>query len=285
MPQIAYTLPFLLLSEADLLMADQCFRSLEAVNADGVVVLYNQGGLPNHHLDLLLRNYHVPCIILGQGENVGIPAARQACFEYVWQNMPMVEYLAEIHVDMIFTPDWINLLTDWLSKNDEPMIAPGILTAFGELHPDQKGVKTIDVPTDYDKILALLPSLTADGVLNGLVHPVVHKSDCLKAVGGYDTRFLTGQQGYEDDSLLLGYRYYMGIKNDWKPKACLRTRVFHRSLAQRIYIPNIQEECEKNLEGLIQQYGIYGLLQLSKIHGSSTFEQIALNRIGSSKIL
>jgi hypothetical protein len=279
MPEIAYTLPFLLLSDTDLQMADECFRSLEAVNAEGVLVLFNQGCLSNPQIDSLMKNYRIPYILLGQGENIGIPAARQACFEYVWKNLPGIAYVAEIHVDMIFTPDWIDILTRWLSEQDEPMIAPGILTAFGELHPEQKGIKTINVPSGYDEILSLLPTLTSDKVLQGLVHPVVHRTDCLQAVGGYDTRFLKGRQGYEDDSLLLGYRYYMGTRNDWKPKACLRARVFHRSLAQRIHMPDIREQCDRNLEGLIKQYGLYGLLQLSKIHGSRTFEEIAFSRL------
>jgi len=282
MPEIAYTLPFMLISDTDLQMADECFKSLSTGNADGILVLYNQGPLSNKQLEIFLSKYPIENVILGNGENIGIPAARQACFKYIWNNLPEVLFVSEIHVDMIFTSDWVKVLTQWLKSNDEPMIAPGILTAFGELHPEQKGIKSIEIPSDYSSILALLPLLTTDSLAEGLVHPVIHKAETLKAIGGYDTRFLTGQQGFEDDSLLLGYRFYMGVRNNWKPKACLKTRVFHKSLAQRVYLQNMQSECAKNLEGLIKQYGVYGLEQLDRMHCNKTFEATVQDKLGVS---
>lgn len=71
----------------------------------------------------------------------------------------------------------------------------------------------------------------------------------------------------------------MGTRNNWKPKVLLSERVFHISLVQRMKMDNIHEETNKNLEGLINQYGLYGLLQLDAIHHNNQFKQIALSKM------
>jgi hypothetical protein len=176
---------------------------------------------------------------------------------------------------MIFTSDWADIIIDYLEKHDEPMLSPGIITRFGELHPENRGIKSIEIPQRYDEILALLSNNIKNEVCEGFVHPVIHKAEILKTIGGYDMRFLKGKQGYEDDSILLGYRYYMGTRSNWRPKALLSTRVFHDTLAQRMKMENIYQETNKNLDGLVEQYGVYGLLQLSSIHNNKEFKRIA----------
>jgi len=64
-------------------------------------------------------------------------------------------------------------------------------------------------------------------------------------------------------------------RSNWRPKTLLSTRVFHYTLAQRFKMENIYKETNINLDGLVDQYGAYGLLQLSIIHNNSKFEKIA----------
>lgn len=275
MPVIVHTIPFLILEEQDKQMAVECFNSLAQKPFDRFLVVYNQGYMGKSELEVFLSRFRIRYVILGEGRNIGIPQGRQACFEYVWENLNDTKYISEIHVDMLFSENWEQVLIEYLNRYDEPMIAPGILTAFGEKHPEHKGKKTVNVPNAYDDKLKLLKTLARDKICHGMVHPVIHKSDALKHIGGYDTRLLNGRQGYEDDSILIGYRYYMGTRNGWKPKANLNTFVYHASLAQRMHMDNINEEFEKNLEGLVQQHGIYGLRQLSEIHQDPYFKQIS----------
>ncbi|GAB6171935.1 hypothetical protein JCM15765_14130 [Paradesulfitobacterium aromaticivorans] len=272
---LVHTLPFLLLNSSDLKMAEECLKSLAAGHSAATLVLYNQGYLSNEELEEFLIRFPIKHVILGSGVNIGIPAARQACFEYIWGNIPEAKYISEIHVDMIFTKDWADTVIDFLEHSDEPMLAPGILTVYGELHPEKKGVKSLEVPVGYENVLELLPKLTKDETCEGFAHPVIHKAEALQAVGGYATRLLTGKQSYEDDSLLLSYRYYMGTRNNWRPKAYLKSRVYHISMAQRVFLDNIQEDFAKNLQGLIKQYGIYGLRQLALIHNNEMFNLLA----------
>jgi GT2 family glycosyltransferase len=275
MSSIAHTMPFMILNEEDLKMAHTCLKSLSEGLDHGALIIFNQGYLSNEELRLFLDQYPIKSIIIGKGENEGIPIGRQRCFEYIWKNMPEIDYISEIHVDMLFTKDWAETMMAYLDNHDEPMMSPGILTGFGELHPEGRGIKGIEVPSNYNEILTLLHHHQKEEVSEGFVHPVIHKSSILKSIGGYDTRFLKGKQGYEDDSILLGYRYYMGLKNNWKPKSLLSTRVLHISLAQRMKLNHIQEETNTNLKGLIEQYGVYGLNQLAIIHSNNHFKCIA----------
>ena len=134
-----------------------------------------------------------------------------------------------------------------------------------------------EIPLGNEELMNdLLNQLTFDKVVEGFVHPVLHRSEVLKAVGGYDTRFLQGKQGYEDDSLLIGYRYYLGTKINWKPKCLLKTRVYHATLAQRISLIDKNQDFQKNLRGLIYQYGVKGLMELSSIYEDNNhFKEIA----------
>ncbi|ADG81825.1 hypothetical protein [Thermincola potens] len=271
---LVHTLTFLLRDENDLKMADKCFNSLQQTK-DTCIVVYNQGYMTNSELSEYLCDYRFTFHILGCGENEGIPVARQRCMKYIWENLPQYKFVSEIHVDMIFPANWHVPLIKYLETHDEPMICPGIITQFGEIHPWKKGTKSIDIPLEPEEIISLCQSLREEKLCEGFVHPVIHKIEALKKVGGYDTRLLKGKQGYEDDSLLLGYRYYMGTRTGWKPKCYLASYVYHASMAQRTTLQNITEEFMINLNGLFKQYGSYGFLQLAEIHGSKDFLHLA----------
>ncbi|MBC7076546.1 MAG: hypothetical protein H5T98_10900 [Syntrophomonadaceae bacterium] len=268
MKNVAHTLPFLIRNDNDLIMADLCFRSLANSDPGAFLVLYNQGCLSNENLRIFLNKYNLDAHILGDGHNAGIARGRMACFKYIWDQSPNKDYISEIHVDMIFPKGWVQALVEFLVHNDEPMICSGILTSQGELHPEQKGKRAIqDIPvSNLEQLEILLNSLTSNKVLEGFVHPVIHRAQILKKVGGYDTRFLKGKQGYEDDSLLLGYRYYMGTRYNWKPKCYTMVRVYHATLAQRSTMSDIEKEFINNLQGLIHQYGFKGLMELNEIY-------------------
>lgn len=272
--KIIHKLPILIRGEFspdDEKMAKACFESLRA-SKEQLVVLYNQGHVSNDDLQALLSSCGLAAVILGDGENVGIAQARQTCFEYIWGNYREVEYISEIHVDMIFPPDWYVPLLDFLAHSDEPIISPGIVTRFGELQPS--GTNTV-VPDHPAELLALVENLKQDAIVEGFVHPVVHKAKILREIGGYDTRFLRGKQGYEDDSLLLGYLYYMGTRTNWKPKCCLKSWVYHATMAQRMSLPDKHLDFALNEEGLIHQYGAYGLKRLANIHRNpNTFDSL-----------
>ena len=152
------------------------------------------------------------------------------------------------------------------------MISPGIITINGELQP--LGQYT-NIPSTYRELITHLEGFSLDEVHPGFVHPVIHRSSALRSVGGYDTQFLSGKQSYEDDSLLIGYIYYMGTKNNWRPKCYLNSWVYHATMAQRMFLPDRHLDFSINEKGLFLQYGAYGLKQLSEIHSHSTdFEQI-----------
>lgn len=282
MEKVIHTLPFLVTTEDDLLLVARCFQSLAASCPQGFVVLYNQGGLTNEELGKFLQKFNLQFFILGDGINIGIAQGRMACFQYIWSHFPDCPYISEIHVDMFFPKGWLEGLINFLIANeDEPMICPGILTSQGELHPEQKEKTVItDIPLDNpEKMHNLLNNLVTDRVLEGFVHPVLHRAEVLKAVGGYDTDFLRGKQGYEDDSLLLGYRYYQGLKNDWKPKCYTKVRVYHATLAQRLTLTGIKRDFEINLQGLIYQYGVQGLRELSRIYNENRHFQAVIEQI------
>ncbi|MGE5405051.1 MAG: hypothetical protein ACM3PP_08930 [Candidatus Saccharibacteria bacterium] len=265
MPEIAHTMPLMVTSNEDLAMLSTCLSSLARSDPGGLLVAYNQGLLDNAQLAAYLSHFNLNTVILGTGRNVGIPRGRQICFEYLWSFHPEVTFISEIHVDMFFPLNWVSELTGVLKKYDEPMICPGILTSQGALHPET--LETM-VPgplplADQEHMLAILNKLAYPAFLRGFVHPVIHRAEALKAIGGYDISFLTGKQGYEDDSLLIGYRYYMGTRSNWVPKCCTNVRVYHATLAQRT---SVIENFDLNLQGLIRQYGIQGIRELTKIH-------------------
>jgi len=260
--------------ESNLKLAKRCFESL-AQSKENRIVVYNQGCLPNEVITNMLKSYGVSPIILGNGSNVGIPKARQTCFQYIWDQYPEIEFISEVHLDMIFPKNWYTPLIDFLSKSDEPMVSPGILTISGEMQPLGNFV---EIPEDTSELISLLAKWVRDEVHERFVHPVIHKSQILKEVGGYDTQFLKGKQGYEDDSLLLGYLYYMGTRTNWRPKCYLKSFVYHAGMAQRMSLPDKSIDFDLNEKGLIKQYGAYGLKQLSHIHENSSSFKLILDK-------
>ncbi|TVX93122.1 glycosyltransferase family 2 protein [Paenibacillus agilis] len=275
MSTIIHTLPLLIRSspydQLDRSMLKQCLQSL-SFSEQPVVVIYNQGSMSNDELAQLCQSIGLPFHLLGSENNIGIAQARQKCFEFIWENYPHTDFISEIHVDMIFPPNWYQPLIDYLKESEEPLISPGILTAEGALQP--LGTHT-EVPTSYDQVCSLLSSCSQTGVMNAFVHPVIHRASILRVIGGYDTRFLRGKQGYEDDSLLLGYLYYMGLRSNWRPKCCLASWVYHATLAQRMSLPNKHLHFAQNEQGLIEQYGANGLQHLQRIYPDSTiFQQL-----------
>ena len=267
--RIIHTLPLLIRStsrENDLAMLIDCLNSLR-LSSDYHLVIYNQGCLSPDELHNLLLQCRVSADVIGSSRNVGIAEARQRCFEFIYAAYPDVPYISEIHVDMLFPPHWYEPLIRILSETDEPLLCPAIVTAYGELQPLGQYRK---LPASSAEKLQFLEKLPTEGLQNGFVHPVVHRAKALMEVGGYDTRFLRGKQGYEDDSLLLGYAYYMGTRIRWRPKCCLQSWVYHATLSQRMTLDGIHQEFQNNKEGLVAQYGAYGLRLLSDIHGNQS---------------
>lgn len=278
---IIHTLPFFVRGERkeqDLRLIQACFQSLSQTE-NSLVVIYNQGCMSEAEIENALSQYNLEYIIIGEGHNVGIPMARQKCFEYIWANYPNVPYASEIHVDMIFPKDWHKPIIEFLEQSNEPMASPCLLTRAGELHPLYRTRVMVQMPEiTVNNVLSLLQKISSQYYSQepqeGFVHPVIHKSNILRQVGGYDLKFLTGKQGYEDDSLLLGYSYYMGTASSWRPKCIPTSWVYHETLAQRTSLGDMNEDMNKNLDGLIQQYGAYGIKELARIHGGSHFESI-----------
>jgi hypothetical protein len=208
--------------------------------------------------------------ILGDRVNVGIPIARQACFEFIWQHYPDDKYIVEAHVDMQLVPGWDLPLIYYLETTDEPCISPGIITAEGHLHPADRTPRDNPRAEDFRQ----------NRIVEGFVHPVIHKSECLKAIGGYPVKFISGTQGYDDDAILLGYHYLMGTRAKWKPKVNLNSVVYHRGGTQRSTLPNADTEMLKNLKGLVDLYGYAGIKALGDIHDSDLFRAIYERRVG-----
>jgi len=274
MKKIAHTLLYMEKDEKDRLMAKNCLNTLKPYNNEDVLIVYNQGKLTNNELKEFLSSFSIPFVVIGNGTNVGIPLGRQSCFEYIWKHLPEVNYISEIHLDMLFTDNWINTIIEYLNESDEPILSPGIVTQLGDICPQYRGQKCVELPANANEIIQVVESLEEDKLYEGFVHPVIHKNSILKKIGGYDIRFLKGMQGYEDDSLLLGYRYYMG--DSWRPKVYMKSVVYHAGLVQRMKLDNIPEEFRKNLQGLIKQYGLKGLFTLAEIHQNKEFEKTAL---------
>ncbi len=275
--KIIHTLPWFIreapLKEEDLAMALKSLASL-ALSADSFVVLYNQGCIGTTELERLLEASGIKAEVLGEGTNIGIAKARQACFEHIWEKYPETSFISEIHVDMLFPAGWYLPLIDYLQQTGEPLVSPGILTGYGELQPI--GQQLSREAAEAGSMLEVLASLARNEIAHGFVHPVVHNSDILRRIGGYDTSFLRGKQGYEDDSLLLGCCYYMGLRSGWRPACNLNTWVYHATMAQRMSLPDKQLDFALNEQGLLRQYGAYGLKHLAELHGQpGAFEYIA----------
>lgn len=244
-------------------LATKCLKSLEAAQYKSVVV-YNQGCLSNKELEDFLASFNLNFIVIGEARNVGIPIGRQRCFEYIWEHAPHVQYISEIHLDMIFTPEWEQNLVTYLQTHDEPMISCGIIDKEGEMKFINKTITGL--PEDEETLQIFLKNLKRDEVVHGFAHPCIHKSQILKTTGGYSLRFLKGKQCFEDDSILLGYYYYYGTKTKWYPKISYQSVVYHAVALQRL---DLEDSIMINFEGLVKQYGAMGLKHLSELHKSS----------------
>lgn len=264
--RLIHTLLFLLREDKiseDLDLATKCLKSLEKSTYTTVIV-YNQGFWSNDEVKAFLNTFNLNFIVIGNSVNVGTSAGRQSCFEYIWENHNDCEFISELHLDMIFTHQWENALVDYLDTNDEPMISCGIVDQSGTL--SFIGTSSGPVPHDILYMDDYLEGLKQDIVLHGFTNPCIHKSNILKATGGYNTHFLTGKQAFEDDSMLLGYYYYYGTRVNWKPKVCYRSVVYHAVAGQRIGLAD--GNVMINYSGLIKQYGAMGLKHLSQLHKS-----------------
>lgn len=266
--------------DEDILRVERCLKSLEKSKFKRVCV-FNQGFWDNTRLQNYLKAYSLDCIVIGEGVNVGIVIGRQRCFEYVWQKMPQADFVTELHLDMIFSDNWENPLTEYLYANDEPVISCGIVDKYGETCiPDLK----VQLPpiNDLELMYDYLARLKQPVIVKGFTHPCVHRMDILKAVGGFDARFLKDKQAFEDDSLLLGYYYYYGTRANWNPKVNYRTVVYHETVGQRFGQRSNKTSALLNFNGLVKQYGAMGLSTLAELHSSPSkrifyskqFEQI-----------
>ncbi|MDR1669108.1 MAG: hypothetical protein LBR76_04045 [Oscillospiraceae bacterium] len=237
--------------EQDLQLAERCLRSLEK-SEHTTVVVYNQGYFTNVELTEYLQQFRLNSVVIGSAVNVGIVAGRQGCFRYIFGQLPDAEYISELHTDMIFAARWDTPLCEYLRDNaEEPMICCAIVTdaEIIERYPD--GIE------DY------LAPYRGDRIGRGLVHPCVHRAEVLKAVGGYDTRFLPAFQAFEDDSLLVSYHYYYGTRANWFPKILYRSVVYHAIGGQRY---GLGGDLYANFAGLVKQYGAMGMDVLSRVH-------------------
>ena len=270
MPTVVHTMPVLIRNEIDVSMLKACLESLSQSIHEPTVIFYNQGEFSSPELREMLDTSSIHYQLLGHGANDGIPTARQQCFEFVWSQYPECNFITEIHQDMIFPSGWTEQLQEFLETNpEEPCICPGIITAQGEWHPHQKGASSIPLPETNQELLQLLHQYERNETVEGFVHPVMHRSDCLKKVGGYNLQDLPGKQGFEDDYLLLAYYNQLRLPFGWRPKADLRTCVFHHTMAQRMGLSDMQEEASKNHQGLLHRFGTQGIEDLKRIHSSN----------------
>ena len=261
---LVHTLLFFIRSDhypEDMLQAEQCLSSLSRSNYKNVV-LCNQGCISNADLLRLVGKYDLNCTVLGDGTNMGIVEGRQACFEYVWRKFPEARYISELHLDMIFSTGWESSLLEYLNHNDEPMISCGIIDKAGLCTGLSEKAHTL--PQEAAEWERFLKSLQRDLIIPGFTHPCIHALKVLKAVGGYDTKFMKGPQCYEDDSLLLSYYYYYGTRRDWRPQINYNSVVYHGTAVQRLGLG----DGIRNYLGLIQQYGIMGQKHLSELHAN-----------------
>lgn len=262
--KLAHTLLFMLRENRlvdDLILARACLKSLEG-SAYPTVVVYNQGFWTSAQVRAFLALFRLEAHVIGDGVNVGTAAGRQRCFEYIWNHMPECAYISELHLDMIFPGNWEEALTDYLDCHDEPMVCAGIIDGKGAMPFLGKSVPLPEAADAYDHFLK---SLREDRVVHGFTNPCIHACAILKAAGGYDTQFLRGSQCFEDDSMLLGYFYYYGIRHNWYPKVNFNTVVYHAIAGQRL---GMNGDVKINFDGLVKQYGTMGLVHLSSLHES-----------------
>ena len=269
---LVHTLLFMLRQGQDMKFALSCLKSLEK-STYKTIVIYNQGDLTNDNLkNFLKENFKLDCHIIGDGTNVGTTVGRQKCFEYIWENIPDTLYISELHLDMVFSPNWETPLVTYLENNEEPLISCGIV--------DKKGAmpflnKTAVLPEQLSQYDDFLLGLRTDSVVQGFTNPCIHVSEILKKTGGYNAAFLKGRQCFEDDSMLLGYYYYYGTKRGWYPKVNYNSVVYHEIAGQRMTAGGKSAD---NFNGLVKQYGTMGLKALSELHGSPWHKQYFLTR-------
>lgn len=271
------------LLQKQMLMITSCLKSFEQTK-DNFCIIYNQGIFTNEQLKEYLEIYNFEFVILGNGKNIGIPEARQICFKYIWKNFPEIDYISELHLDMIFPNDWYIPLIDFLEKNDDPVISPGIITSSGFLVPsDEKNsaeiVGTMD-NSDYRSWINVCNRVRKNEIIRGFTHPAIHKNQVIREIGGYNTKYFKGKQGFEDDSLLVSYLYYMGTRTGWYPKSNYNSIVYHAAGFQRLDLDDFQQDVLQNLNGLIKMYGMIGIEQLMNLHNKcrkKDFENILNN--------
>jgi hypothetical protein len=250
--ELIHTLLFLLrpaqLME-DLMMTQLCLSSLEK-SSHKTVVVYNQGCWDNDTLTAYLQQYALNCIVIGSGSNAGTVLGHQQCFETIYAHYPEAAFISEIHPDMVFAPEWEDALLAYLKTHDEPVVSAGIVTDPALLMLPEGDLS------------ARLLEQRSDRIENGFNLPCIHKAEVLKATDGYDARFLKGMQAFEDDSLLLGYYYYYGTRQNWRPKINYNSIVYHAVGGQRF---TLNDDMFINYRGLVKQYGFKGLEVLSNI--------------------
>ncbi|MDR1693557.1 MAG: glycosyltransferase [Oscillospiraceae bacterium] len=253
-PKLVHTLLlFLREGHPDWELAESCLKTLERSSYTTVVVC-NNGYLRNDELTERLKPFKLRCIVAGSGENAGIIVGRQLCFDMVGRLFPEADYVTELHPDMKFSSNWEDPLVAYLESNpDEPVSSCGIVSDLSAcVNPD-----------DPDELDAYLTSLRRDSIERGYTLPCVHRIGVLRAVGGFDARFLTGKQAFEDDSLLLGYHYYYGTRANWHPKVNCNSVVYHAVGGQRF---GLNADLYENFNGLLRQYGAMGIGVLSRLH-------------------
>jgi len=251
--------------EFDLKRAYKCLKSLEQSTSNRVII-FNNGFWSNSELHDYLAQFDLDVTLIGSGENTGTIISRQAGFKYIWNHFPDTDYISELHLDMVVNNDWELPLTHYLENNpDEPMVSCGIIDGTGAMpFTARKYIHEKEVlPVESNEFLN---NLRENKIVNGFTMPCIHRNVALKAVGGYDTNFLTGKQCFEDDSLLLGYHLYVGTKYNWKPKINFNSVVYHEVAGQRRTEIGGNDVSFENYPKLIEQYGAMGLKFLSALH-------------------
>jgi hypothetical protein len=262
--ELVHTLLFMMREETqerDMRLAKRCLATLEKCTHKDVLV-YNQGFWSNSELEAFLKNYkQLNFYVIGKGENVGILQGRQECFEHVWSDF-RPDFISELHMDMAFVHNWEDHLLNALrGYENEPVVCCGIVEKNG--HVMFREDKVGPPPEDYEELDKFLDGLRRRAIVNGFTHPCIHRSSMLKSIGGINRRFLTGTMALEDDSILLGYHYYLGTRHNWKPSVNFNAMALHDVAAQRLDHGDTSME---NLQGIIRMYGAMGMKKLSTIH-------------------
>lgn len=269
--------------ENDLKLARDCFESL-TYSDDVCLFVYNQGDLTVDEINGLIGPYNLEYHILGSGENVGIPKAKYIIVNHILNNFPEIEYIAETHLDMIFMPNWHIPLIEFLKETDEPMVCSRIICGTNNYYTIQDTGEVVQLPSDVKSMSFKLQELAEDKILpNNFTHPAIYQAKDLRGINFFDVGFLTGKQNFEDTSILIGFSYYMGTKNNWMIKCCLNSCNYHRIEGQRLRT-QASDDYNKNLHGLITQYGAYGIKQWYTMTGcnnpywSQIYESLIINK-------